>query len=228
MGFSVSIFSDSLIFMDSTAWGFAVIVDLVGSRAQPDRSEAQQQLVTALAEVNGAVDSLQPLIPTIGDECQGAYADLPSAVRAALLLRLLLPDPLDCRFGIGAGTWQTVGRSDYGPMQDGPGWWSAREAIVEAKNRETRRNRTLRSWYAVADDAPDGVPAQAFVNALLLCRDEIVTAMNDRSRRLLLGLLRGRTQVELAEDEGISQSAVSQNLRRSGALAVVAADEVLR
>ncbi|MET1037942.1 MAG: SatD family protein [Aeromicrobium sp.] len=207
--------------------GYAVIVDLVGSRAQPDRAVAQDQLETALAEVNDVVGALQPLAPTIGDECQGAYADLPSALRAALLLRLVLPEGLDCRFGIGAGTWQTVGRSDYGPMQDGPGWWSAREAIVEAKTRETRRNRTLRSWYAVADDAVDRAAAPSIVNALLLCRDEIVTSMGDRSRRLLLGLLRGRTQVELADDEGISQSAVSQNLRRSGALTVLSADEVL-
>jgi hypothetical protein len=213
--------------MDVSSPGYAVIVDLVGSRAQPDRAAAQQQLEVALAAVNDVVDALQPLAPTIGDECQGAYADLSSALRAALLLRLVLPDGLDCRFGIGAGAWEIVGRSDYGPMQDGPGWWAAREAIVEAKARETRRNKTLRSWYAVSDDAIDHAPAPAIVNALLLCRDEIVTAMGDRSRRLLLGLLRGRTQVELADDEGISQSAVSQNLRRSGALTVTSADEVL-
>lgn len=213
--------------MPNVERGYAVIADLVGSRAQSDRSLAQQTLVEALRHVNDMVSPLQPLAPTIGDECQGAYADLPSALRAALLLRLLLPDPMDCRFGIGAGEWQTVGRSDYGPMQDGSAWWSARAAIVEAKSRETRRNRTLRSWYAVGADVPDSAPDPALVNALLLCRDEIVTGMGDRGRRLLLGLLRGRTQVELAGDEGISQSAVSQNLRRTGALAVLAADEAL-
>lgn len=213
--------------MSTESRGYAVIVDLVGSRAQPDRAAAQRQLVDALAAVDAAVDSLQALAPTIGDECQGAFIDLHSALRAALLLRLLLPGPLDCRFGIGAGTWQSVGESEYGPMQDGPGWWSAREAIVEAKSRETRRNRTLRSWYVVADGMEDA-PDPAVVNALLLCRDEIVTGMGERSRRLLLGLLGGHTQVDLAEAEGISQSAVSQNLRRSGALAVVASDEVLR
>jgi hypothetical protein len=211
--------------MAHTVEGFAVIVDLVGSRAQPDRALAQDQLVAALGQVSTEVTCLQPLAPTIGDECQGAFADLTSALRAALLLRLLLPEPLDCRFGIGAGTWQTVGGSAYGPMQDGSGWWSAREAIVEAKNRETRRNRTLRSWYVVAPGHP--APDAGIVNALLLCRDEIVTGMGERSRRLLLGQLRGRTQVELAEAEGVSQSAVSQNLHRSGALAVLAAEEVL-
>ncbi len=212
--------------MSDTSEGFAVIVDLVGSRAQPDRVVAQQQLVDALAVVNRDVPAVQPLAPTIGDECQGAYGDLPAALHAALMLRLLLPDPMDCRVGIGAGTWRIVGRSDYGPMQDGPGWWSARDAIVEAKSRETGRDRTLRTWYVVAD-ATDDVPAAPLVNALLLCRDEIVSSMTPRSRRLLLGLLRGDTQTRLAADEGISQSAVSQNLRRSGAFAVLGTTEVL-
>ena len=130
--------------------GIAVIVDLVGSRRQPDRAAAQEHLVNALAEVNDAVPALQPLAPTIGDESQAAYADLSTALHATLLLRLALPYPLDCRFGLGAGTWQSVGSSDYGPMQDGPAWWAARDAIVEAKAREVRRHRSLRSWYGVA------------------------------------------------------------------------------
>lgn len=207
--------------------GIAVIVDLVGSRAQPDRGVAQRQLVAALDHVNGAVDAAQALAPTIGDECQGAYADLPSALLASLLLRLRLPDPLDCRFGLGAGSWEAVGRSDHGLMQDGPAWWSARQAIVEAKGREVRRHKSLRSWYVIADDQRQAFPPAGITNALLLCRDEIVSGMNERSRRLTLGLLAGRTQVELAEAENISQSAVSQNLQRSGAHALTGTVSVL-
>jgi hypothetical protein len=208
--------------------GIAVIADLVGSRRQPDRAAAQDQLVGALAEVNAAVPSLQALAPTIGDESQGAYADLPAALLATLFLRLTLPESLDCRFGLGAGTWQNVGRSDYGPMQDGPAWWAARDAIVEAKAREVRRHKSLRTWYAVAEGRGDEFAPAGLANAFLMCRDEIVSGMNDRSRRLALGLLRGRTQVELAKSEDISQSAVSQNLQRSGAFALVGGAEVLR
>lgn len=220
-------FSDSLIFMTEHV-GIAVIVDLVGSRKQPDRAAAQQDFVAALAEVNEIVPALQPLAATIGDESQAAYVDLSAALQATLLLRLALPHPLDCRFGLGAGTWQSVGRSDYGPMQDGPAWWAARDAIVEAKAREVRRHRSLRSWYGVAEGRAGDFPPVGLTNALLMCRDEIVSGMNDRSRRLALGLLKGRTQVELANAEGISQSAVSQNLQRNGALALLGSAEVLR
>jgi hypothetical protein len=61
-----------------------------------------------------------------------------------------------------------------------------------------------------------------------MCRDEIVSGMNDRSRRLALGILKGQTQVELARTERISQSAVSQNLQRNGALALLGTIEALR
>jgi hypothetical protein len=47
--------------------------------------------------------------------------------------------------------------------------------------------------------------------------------MNARQCRLLLGLLVGRTQEQIASDEDITQGAVSQNLRRSGAFAIEAA-----
>ena len=52
--------------------------------------------------------------------------------------------------------------------------------------------------------------------------------MTGRERRLLLGRLRGRTQAELAREERVSQPAVSQALRRSGAAAVLLAEAELR
>jgi hypothetical protein len=218
--------SASLITM--TTSGVAVISDLVGSRTHPDRAAVQAAVERALAAVNAQVDAVQPLAPTIGDECQGLYADVASALRAILLVRLHLPAGLDCRFGLGHGTYEIVGRSDYGPMQDGPAWWAARDAIVEAKAREVRRHKSLRSWYVVGDgDADPVLPGAGLVNAYLLSRDQIVTDMNDRSRRLLLGLLEGRTQVQLAAAEDVSQSAVSQSLQRSGAYAVLAGVEQL-
>lgn len=208
----------------------AVIGDLVGSRAQPDRTAAQRDLVDTLSRVNDMVEAVQPLEPTIGDECQGAYADVPAALRATLLVRLMLSAPLDCRFGIGAGTFETVGRSEYGLMQDGPAWWAARAAIVEGESREVRKQRSLRTWYVVDDAVPQGsreLPEAAMTNAYLSTRDQIIGGMNDRSRRLLLGLLDGRTQVELARTEDITQSAVSQNLQRSGAYAILAGAELI-
>jgi DNA-binding CsgD family transcriptional regulator len=55
----------------------------------------------------------------------------------------------------------------------------------------------------------------------------VVHRMKARERRLAAGLLQGRTQAELASQEGISQSAVSQSLQRSGASALRAGLDAL-
>jgi hypothetical protein len=198
----------------------AVIADLVHSRAQPDRRAAQEALVAALEEVNGIVEAVSAMSPTVGDESQAVYADVPSALLATMLVRLQLPESLDCRFGIGVGALDVIGHGEHGAIQDGPAWWCARDAIIEAKRRQQGRHPSLRTWYLV-DEREPGVPAASVTNAYLLCRDQLVSAMNGRSRRLLRGLLLGQTQTELAHAEGITQSAVSQSLRRSGAHALL-------
>lgn len=217
-----------------------LIGDVVGSRRVSDRSAVQAGLLRALAEVNDAVPARQPLEATIGDEFQGAYDDLADAVLACLLVRLRLLPLADTRYGLGLGG-VTVFEPGRTPLsQDGPGWWAARDAISQLHEREGRRAsaRGTRTWCVdrSADPGlpggeaqrPPGAGLAAAVNAFLLCRDETVTAMGERARRLLLGWLQGRTQQELAEQEGISQSAVSQALARSGAYAVRDAHDALR
>ncbi len=209
----------------------ALIGDLVGSRRSASRSEVQQRLVDALAVTNEMIPSVQELAPTIADEFQGVYDDVGSALRASLVVRLALPADVDCRCGIGVGTLEFVGTAEYGHTQDGPAWWAARDAIVEAKRREGGQNKRLRSWIVApeteggsVDDA--GVDA-GLVNAFLLCRDELVSRLDARQRRVVLGVLRGISQKELAATEGISPSAVSQSLHRSGAFALVGATELV-
>ena len=65
------------------------------------------------------------------------------------------------------------------------------------------------------------------VNAYLLVRDEIVGAMTPRTRRLAYGRCLGRTQRDLAAEEGITQSAVSQALAAGGAAGLVAGFQTL-
>jgi hypothetical protein len=199
----------------------ALIGDLVGSRRSASRSEVQQRLVDALAVTNEMTPSVQELAPTIADEFQGVYDDVGSALRASLVVRLALPADVDCRCGIGVGTLEFVGTAEYGHTQDGPAWWAARDAIVEAKRRESGQNKRLRSWIVVPET--EGGVDVGLVNAFLLCRDELVSRLDARQRRLVLGVLRGTSQKDLAATEGISPSAVSQSLHRAGAFAIIGA-----
>ncbi|WP_286929721.1 MULTISPECIES: SatD family protein [Aeromicrobium] len=195
----------------------ALIGDLVASRQATSRAEAQERLIGALAAAAELVPSEQRPAPTIGDEFQSTHATVHDALLTALVVRLALPEEMDARVGIGVGAFEVVGRSEYGLTQDGPAWWNARDAIGEVEQRVARQSG-LRTW----------VHEGGTVNAYLMARDQVVSGFDGRQRRLTLGLLQGRTQRELAAAEGISASAVSQSLRRSGALAVVDGVELVR
>jgi len=59
----------------------------------------------------------------------------------------------------------------------------------------------------------DGSDRGDIVNSYLLVRDQLVTDFDGRQRRIALGELRGKSLSEIAQDEGISTSAVSQRHR---------------
>ncbi len=207
--------------------GIAIIADIVGSRRLPDRADAQRTLDAVIEEVDRAVPlARQRLTPTVGDELQGEYDSLDDALAALLLLRLALPDAIECRFGIGIGAMTTV-PSAGGVLQDGPGWWAARAAIEELAALERRRAPRARTWIVAAPGEDEGVRTD-LANAYLLARDQLVGAMSERARRLAYGRCIGQTQKDLARSEGVTQSAVSQLLTTAGAPALIEGFRTLR
>jgi hypothetical protein len=198
-----------------------LIGDVVGSRSAVDRRAVHRDLTRALRAVaDGAVDA--PAL-TVGDEFQGSYPSVGAAIDAALAIRLALAPAVDVRFGIGWGE-VTVLDGDAG-IQDGPGWWAAREAIEWTA--ETQRQPGfghVRTAYRSPDPAADG---SAAVNAALMCRDFMLGSLDERSIRILRGLVSHRSKKELAAAEGISPSAVSQRAGRDGLDLIVAASQYL-
>ena len=204
-----------------------LIADIVRSRDLPDRPAAQAAIFDAFSQAEALDAPVSPVWSTVGDEFQLVLPTLGAAVRTTAVVRLALPGGVDLRFGLGLGeTWDVDSRG-ASPIQDGPGWWAARRAIDEAHRRQDTGSPYLRSWF-VDGTEPPATTVERMVNAHLLLRDMTVSAMNPRQRRIALGTLLGRTQSELAAAEGITQSAVSQNLARSGAGALVASVDLLR
>ncbi|WP_228521400.1 SatD family protein [Nocardioides islandensis] len=214
-----------------------VIGDVVGSRGFADRQDLHGRLAGRLEEVNdllraeerradgdGRTLLVAPLWITAGDEYQGVFATVGAALRATRWLRLALLPEVDVRQGIG---WGPVEVLDEDPrIQDGPGWWAARAAVVEVEQDAARAgHRRRRTAYRVAEGC-DG-PDQAAVNAALVLRDEMVGGLSDRSLGVLRGLLSGRTQREIAEKEDVSPSAVSQRVRHDGLAALVASERLM-
>lgn len=213
---------------------FATLIgDLVASKRHADRGAVQAYLAATLKRANRRLRPLQPLEVTVGDEFQGAFASVTEAVWASLVIRLELltgEQAIDSRYGLGHG-FATVFDAQRTPTsQDGPAWWSARAAIERTKTRaKSARTSSPRTGFGFWE-APPGSPDRAYasaVEAFLFTRDATVARMSARQRRLLLGVLHGRSQTELADAEGITQSAVSQSLQRSGAYAVAAGLDVL-
>ena len=212
----------------------ALIGDVVGSRAATDRAGLHDRLAALLEEANATLGPVVPLRITVGDEFQGCFATVGTAVHATLWLRLQLAPRAELRHGIGWGPVAVL--ADRPRVEDGPGWWAARAAIEAVKREESRpATRRLRTAYRRADEpgadsahAAHAGPDPDALNAALMCRDQMVGSVSERSLRLLRGTLAGRTQAQLADDEGISASAVSQRMRNDGLAVIVAADELLR
>ncbi|HEY6508824.1 MAG TPA: SatD family protein [Vicinamibacterales bacterium] len=200
----------------------ALIGDVVGSRAVPDRRRLHRTLTEALGTV--AADAVGAPALTVGDEFQGTYATVGAAIDATLSLRLALVPDVDIRFGIGWGTVTVL--DPTAGIQDGPGWWAAREAIEWTASAQLQPG--LAQVRTTFRNATDAGPDASAVNAALICRDHLLGSLDDRSLRLLAGLRDGRSKKELAMAEGISASAVSQRAARAGLDLIVLASQELR
>ena len=202
-----------------------VIGDLVGSRRSADRVAVHTRFEQAIEAINAEFAPVVPLRIGLGDEFQGIFTTLGAAISATLRLRMALLPDVDVRQGIGWG--RVVVLAAEPRVEDGPGWWAARAAIetVEARERKAAL-RAVRTAYVAADG--EAGPDPVLVNATLMSRDVVVSGLSERSMSVLDGLMRGRRQQDIADDLGISPSAVSQRVRAEGLAVVVAADALLR
>lgn len=201
-----------------------VIGDVVGSRSAVSRPALHDRMLALVTTVNDAGSPVTPLRITIGDEFQGCFASVGAALVAIRELRLAALPAVDLRFGIG---WGPVSVLQEEPrVEDGPGWWAAREAIEHvAADARRAGHRHLRSAYRRAErvDGPD----EAAVNAALMLRDQLIGGLSARSVSVLRGLLAGHTQGEIAVAEGVSASAISQRVRNDGLALLLAAEDLL-
>lgn len=207
---------------------FTLIGDLVGSREIEDRKRLQRRLAAALGEMNDVLEPRIPLEATIGDEFQGCFDSPAAAARASLMVRLelLRSAQVDSRYGLGVGEIEVFSRRK--PLsQDGPGWWAARDAVDRAQALASNPQTSFIRTFFVTRAFGFSEAEEASLNAFLLCRDEIVDRMKQSSRNRLYGAMRQWSQARIADEEGTTQGAISQSLSRSGAFAILAAQDSL-
>lgn len=193
----------------------SLLGDVIGSRARGDQPGLLEAVAAACEQVNAAVDGRQPLQVTVGDELQGTFATVGAALEAAVRLRAelaWLDDPVELRVGLGWGRAVPSGAGEPPLGQSGAAWWTAREALeaVGATRGAAHWPRTRRSAFR----GDEGL--QAPVDALLVCLDELLGRFDRGDWRILVGLMDGRRQVDLAEELGISQPSVARREQDRG------------
>ncbi|NDK30697.1 SatD family protein [Nesterenkonia haasae] len=193
----------------------ALIADVIDSRSHTDRKHVQRSAEDALDAVANIVPPAEAFHATVGDEFQAVYASRNDALRATLFAGLLPQLGPLLRFGLGEGRVDGVPSRTSDRIEDGPGWWHAREAIETVESQQ-RRFAFLRSWYT--SDSPDQDLA---TNAYLLTRDQLLAGLSVRARDYARGVVEGGSQKSIAEAHGVSQPAVSKLLRDSGAAALI-------
>jgi hypothetical protein len=206
----------------------AVLGDVVGSREVDDQAALLRRLAGGVAVTAEELPAVQPPRLTIGDEFQAVYASLAAALEASLRLRLRLGTSddglaLDLRIGVGEGEVEVTGAAELPAGQSGTAWWRARDAIDAVSELVGRSQwpRSLRTVYR-GDGEDDGR-----VMAYLLCQDELLARLDDRDRHVLLGLLDGRPQADVAADLGISQPAVAKRQHDHGLVTILRALEAM-
>lgn len=209
---------------DKSAGSFVALVgDVVGSRSYQQQDRLLTRLEGALGAVNRRVPARQPLTLTVGDEFQGLYDDLASALEANLLLPMYLAGDIEVRVGIGEGPVEVLSNAAAPRGQSGPAWWLAREAIDQVHGLTKGWPAGTLSRFHGRDRNLTGL-----VNAFLLCHDQIISRMDAIDRRITIGLLLGARQADLATELTITQSTVSARQRKNGPAALVRALESIR
>lgn len=210
---------------------YAVIADIVGSRTLTNRADAQRIFEAALEWASEGLALLQAPYPTVGDEFQAVAYTLEDALLLTLRAQLLLPPQLQLRFGIGAGRIEEFasgvhrqaparGRgAESAALQDGSAWWAARAAINRAHEVQDASNPFIRTWFMAhaSVESEFSSHCQTCVNAMLSLRDHSILKLSARHRRITAALLLGKTQVEIARAEKLSQQAISDFARGTGA-----------
>jgi len=222
LNFERHLFKDESEMENETKIG--LLGDVIKSRAFVDQSELFNSIQEGLSWLNEHLESNQPAQLMTGDEFQVAYDDVPSALLASTLISLRLADTCRFRFGIGAGT--IISDHQYSPAaQSGTAWWRAREAIDAIKGIQksaTRWPSTLNTLFI-----GEGIAEDHYINAFLICRDQILNRLDSKDARITLGLFLNESQSDVSRELKISQPTISSRQRANGPSALLRAHESL-
>lgn len=179
----------------------SLIIDIEKSRAysSDERNELQCYILKCLEKLNELYKGYleREMTFSAGDEVQGLFLDLISAIRYFRLFELLLK-PVQLRAGIGIGEWTIRIEGRMSTYQDGPVYHRARQAIKDVSQKQFHN-------ISVNNGMPDD--AQMFwVNYLINAAKELKAQQNDRQNEVQVMTELLFPFVDLDRDDELSSS----------------------
>ena len=151
----------------------SLIMDIEKSRTYTieDRIEIQQYILYCIEKLNELYeDNIERKVTfSAGDELQGLFNDVTTAVMYFRLLDMLL-QPVKLRAGIGVGEWTIKVENYSSTYQDGPAYHKAREAIKQVYNN------SLYNLKIISDQ--DDIMANYLINATKNLKDQQINMQN--------------------------------------------------
>lgn len=173
-----------------------IIGDLIASRKIENRREVQQRLQAVLEEVNQKYGGILmvPFEVTLGDEFVGVLQGYQKLLDLLHYMEARLGG-IEVRYGISYGTFEGLNR--------GQAYQDALRSIKVARKNKYR-------IHLAGGDTGEELPA--IINIVLHLYFRILSGLNGRQRYIVYEIARGKTQQEIAELLGTSQSSISQSL----------------
>ena len=200
----------------------ALIGDIVESKHAADREALQHLLLDVLKTINQNTHPTTALRITRGDEFEGAYATLAAAWEATLRLRLMLrAQGHDVWTSVAWGEVTTLPHAADPAIQDGPVWWTAREALTNLKQSSRHKTPDNRRTVFVTP-----TPNQSLLETATILRDEVIAGLDQSDSVITLGLLDGATQASIAETLGVTAGVVSRRAHRNGLLSLASSAKI--
>ena len=199
---------------------YAIIGDIIGSKALENRSEVQEKLNAILRTINTEYEKniAANFVITLGDEFQGLLINPVSLLEIIQKIKLYMY-PVKIRFGIGIGDIYTEINREMAIGADGPAYHNARAMVEKLKSISKSNSKSMyNSDVMLMDSGVEG-------------KDDIIQLINDNFclcyfieskwtekqieiiKKTNLG---SRGQRELAKELNLAQSTIHRRLKASG------------
>lgn len=190
----------------------AIIGDIQGSKMIENRKDTQIKLETVLEEINLQYSDniASKFTITLGDEFQGLLLDGGNVLNILSKIERRM-HPVKLRFGVGIGEITTDINPSMSIGADGPGYYRAREAIENLKEKEKRKQTYAGDILFKADDENQLIITM--LNTIIELMFAIKSFWSDRQREVIWDMLEYHdNQINTAKRLKIKQPTVQKAL----------------